>query len=116
MVVTAKCECHGAGPARECGSPRWTIPGQVWKVTALLHPLRPLQKPHQIAAVLPHEAPEFLEADLVGRGAPIRLHAPAQKRATPGTQAIASGSAPREKHQRGRVWLTVFLEESSGVA
>ncbi len=61
----------------------------------LPHPLGPVKKPYQLAALLPHETPEFLEPDGVGVQAPVGLDAPAQVWTAPGSEAVAARGAPQ---------------------
>jgi len=54
----------------------------------------PAEIPHQIGAMAPDKFPKSAEVDLVGVNAGVRLNTPAQVRAAPRPQPVASCQAP----------------------
>ena len=61
-----------------------------------LHLAGPAQEAPQFVAFSPHKFPELQEADLLHLHAGISLDAPEKIRATPWSQAMATGGVPEE--------------------
>src|SRR5258707_15635517 len=64
-----------------------------------VHFLRPMEEAKQPRSLLPHKAPEFTEANVLGLDSRKRLDAPTQKRTAPWPHAVAAGRRPQKSNR-----------------
>src|SRR5438270_9597748 len=72
------------------------LPVLWFRARVVAHPPSPIQEPHQLLALPPHEAEKLHEPDLLHLEPGVRLDPPAQIRRPPRSQSVPLGRVPSE--------------------